>query len=331
MKHRIDPKVDCVFKALLGAVETRNLLVHFLNALLGDDLPAPIRAVELLNPYNGKETLDDKVNIVDVKAEDSEGNLYQIEIQLLNHRHLPARMLYTWADLYSQQLKEGQRYGLLQPTYSVWLLDKAMLPDDGCYLRDYQWRDREGRRLLEHGGIWLVELGKFDVPSVTNEQQRWLRFFKHGGQLDDVQLPDWMSTPEMEQAMSVLRQFSEKERDYHAYQSRQNALRVQADIDYELEELRQTKEELLQIKQAKIDAEREKLAAEQEREVAEQERQAAEREREIAEQEKLAAEQERQLAEQEKVVAQQKAAVAEREKLAAQAELAHLKALLGQR
>jgi hypothetical protein len=34
MKHHIDPKIDCVFKALLGAEDNRNLLVHFLNAIL---------------------------------------------------------------------------------------------------------------------------------------------------------------------------------------------------------------------------------------------------------------------------------------------------------
>ena len=37
MKHRIDPKIDCVFKALLSSEEKRNLLVHFLNAVLVDD------------------------------------------------------------------------------------------------------------------------------------------------------------------------------------------------------------------------------------------------------------------------------------------------------
>jgi hypothetical protein len=39
MKHRIDPKIDCVFKALLGSEENRNLLVHFLNAVLNTELP----------------------------------------------------------------------------------------------------------------------------------------------------------------------------------------------------------------------------------------------------------------------------------------------------
>jgi len=50
MKHRIDPKIDCVFKALLGSVENRNLLVHFLNAILTSDLSAPITEAEILNP-----------------------------------------------------------------------------------------------------------------------------------------------------------------------------------------------------------------------------------------------------------------------------------------
>ena len=81
MKHRIDPKIDCVFKALLGSVENRNLLIHFLNAILTSDLSAPIIEVEILNPYNDKEFLDDKLSVVDVKAKDSDGRLYQIEIQ----------------------------------------------------------------------------------------------------------------------------------------------------------------------------------------------------------------------------------------------------------
>jgi hypothetical protein len=50
--HPIDPKIDCVFKALLGSELNRALLIHFLNAILGKDLMAPITWVEILNPYN---------------------------------------------------------------------------------------------------------------------------------------------------------------------------------------------------------------------------------------------------------------------------------------
>jgi predicted transposase/invertase (TIGR01784 family) len=69
MKHQI----DCVFKALLGAENNCNLLVHFLNAIIGSDLSAPIDTVEILNPYNEKEFIEDKLSIVDVKARDAQG------------------------------------------------------------------------------------------------------------------------------------------------------------------------------------------------------------------------------------------------------------------
>jgi predicted transposase/invertase (TIGR01784 family) len=77
MKHSIDPKVDCVFKAILGSEENRNLLIHFINAILGNELVTPIIWVEILNPYNEKEFIGDKLSIVDVKARDKEQRLYQ--------------------------------------------------------------------------------------------------------------------------------------------------------------------------------------------------------------------------------------------------------------
>ena len=263
MKHPIDPKIDCVFKAVLGAEENRNLLVHFLNAVLGNELSAPICSVELLNPYNEREYLDDKLSIVDVKARDCADRLYQIEVQLLHYLHLPARMLYTWADIYSQQLQSGDHYDQLQPTYAIWLLGETILQQDEDYAHAFKFRDTKGRGLVEHGGIWLLELPKFSAQQIETEQQRWLKFFKDGERLDDTALPDWMTTQEMKQAMSTLRQFSEKERNYHAYQARQNFIREQQTILHELEAERQAKLAAeLELQQA-ID--RERAAAERER------------------------------------------------------------------
>jgi hypothetical protein len=48
MKYRVDLKIDCIFKALLGSEVNRNPLIHFLNAVLA----APITGVDILNPYN---------------------------------------------------------------------------------------------------------------------------------------------------------------------------------------------------------------------------------------------------------------------------------------
>ena len=66
----IDPKVDYAFKHLFGREGTRPILIDVLDSVLN---PAPghrIRDIELLNPFNPKEALDDKLSILDIKARD---------------------------------------------------------------------------------------------------------------------------------------------------------------------------------------------------------------------------------------------------------------------
>ena len=84
--------------------------------------------------------------------------------------------------------------------------------------------------------------------------------------MDETALPDWMNTTEMRQAMNTLKLFSEKERDYHAYQARQNYLREQRTIQIEreedLREIERVKQENERIQhdmeQAQQDLERER-------------------------------------------------------------------------
>jgi predicted transposase/invertase (TIGR01784 family) len=264
MRHPIDPKIDCVFKALLGAEENRNLLIHFLNAFLAQELTGPIVWVEIQNPYNEREFLTDKLSIVDVKAKDGQGKLYQIEIQLTSYGHLPARILYNWTDLYSQQLKSGQSYGELRPTYAIWLLaENLATTENGHYVSHYKMRDDQGKAFNQHGGIWLLELQKFYAGAIESEQQRWIKFFRDGEKLDDGALPDWMHTQEMRQAMNTLTTFSEKEHQYHQYQARQEYLREQRTMQLELE---QATRALMQSKEREIALQQREAAALQEKE-----------------------------------------------------------------
>ncbi|MBK5940797.1 Rpn family recombination-promoting nuclease/putative transposase [Halochromatium roseum] len=338
MRHPIDPKIDCVFKALLGAESNRALLIHFLNAMLGAELPAPISSVEILNPYNEREFLDDKLSIVDVKARDDHDDLYQIEIQLLSYRDLPARISYGWADLYSSQLSSGQPYSRLKPTYAIWLLAEDLFPERDGYLHDFRLRDTEGQSLVEHGGIWLLELNKFDTDLVNTEQERWLKFFKEGEDLDSEALPLWMQTPEMKQAMSTLEAFSEKDRAYHAYQARQNYLRQQMSIQQELDdrraEVEQAKREAEQAQQATEQAqqatEHAKREAEQANRAMEQANRAMEQANRAMEQANRAMEQERKSAEQARMALEQERADKAQERAAKEAALAELERLKAQ-
>jgi septal ring factor EnvC (AmiA/AmiB activator) len=147
-------------------------------------------------------------------------------------------------------------------------------------------RDDQGRPLVEHGTIRLFELSKFDVEPVQSDSERWLRFLKDGETLDPTRLPAWMQLPIMRSAMSTLNAFSEKERDYHRYQSRQEALRVQRAVAQELEERRVAEQAALQAAEAERQA---KEAERQAKEAALQDKEAALQDKEAALQDKEAA------------------------------------------
>ena len=116
-------------------------------------------------------------------------------------------------------------------------------------------------------------MSKFSTPRVETEQERWLKFFIEAERLAEADLPEWMQTPEMRQAMSTLTSFSEKERAYHAYQARQNYLRTQRSIQHELDDLRAA------VEQERAKLEQQHAALAQERAAKEEERAAKEAER----------------------------------------------------
>jgi predicted transposase/invertase (TIGR01784 family) len=103
----IDPRVDYAFKKLFGSEANLALLHDLLLAVLTPSLELVIASLDILNPFNDKEALDDKLSILDIKARDDRGRQYNIEMQMLGTRILLQRLLYYWANLHSQQLHEG--------------------------------------------------------------------------------------------------------------------------------------------------------------------------------------------------------------------------------
>lgn len=50
---------------------------------------------------------EDKFSILDVKATDEQGKLYNIEMQIINQVYYCQRALYYWSKLYTSQLAQG--------------------------------------------------------------------------------------------------------------------------------------------------------------------------------------------------------------------------------
>jgi predicted transposase/invertase (TIGR01784 family) len=222
MSQKIDPKIDCVFKALLGDEKNKNLLIHFLNAVLSLKKGSKITSVEILNPYNEKEFIGDKLSVVDIKAKDENDKMYQIEIQIKIHDFLISRMIYNWAKIYQSQISEGEDYESLNPVISIWILGGSLYPKNKkCHL-EFKFSDIQEKLVLsDQAAIHVFQLPKWKKSSkITSEKDRWLCLFKEGKKLDLKNPPEYFQTKEMRQVMKVLKRFSERERDALMYQHR---------------------------------------------------------------------------------------------------------------
>lgn len=275
MKHRIDPLVDCVFKALLGSEENRNLLIHFLNAVTGFQGDDAITDVIIMNPYNEEKFFAGKFSVVDIKAKCQNELKYQIEVQLARHRALESRILHNWSAMYHADLKKGEAYAKLKPTVSIWVLDLPLFPETSAYHLVFRPYDvTNGLLLSDHMTIHLLQLPKFETTdTVANETERWLYFFRRAAYLESADdLPPPLQTKEMIQAMNTLVDFSEDEKRFLLYQSRLDELSTLSTwkemIEEALREKEQAKKELENKQRENEQAQREKEQAQREKEKA---------------------------------------------------------------
>ena len=78
----VDPKVDYAFKRVFGREQNTDILCALLNAILQPTPDRRLVSAEILNPFLDQETDDDKLAILDIKARDQLGRLYNIEMQM---------------------------------------------------------------------------------------------------------------------------------------------------------------------------------------------------------------------------------------------------------
>ncbi|PCJ16192.1 MAG: hypothetical protein COB02_16720 [Candidatus Cloacimonadota bacterium] len=69
---------DILFKATFANQERSELLICLINALLRLEGKEEIVKIELLNPFNDRDFIDDKSSIVDIKVRDAQNIVYCI-------------------------------------------------------------------------------------------------------------------------------------------------------------------------------------------------------------------------------------------------------------
>ena len=219
----IDPKIDYAFKRLFGREQNRPLLIHLLNAVLQPPPEAPISSVEILNPFNDKEALDDKLSVVDIKARDQLGRQFDVEMQMVADQYFRGRAVYYWAKFHQQQLHEGQGYPDLHPTILICFVNSVLYQGEDRYHLRFQLRDETNTLLFsDHLAIHLLELPKYrrSAQEVVGPLDQWLYFLCHAADMDRMRLPAPLQVPEICRAMEDLEMISRNDLERERYEAR---------------------------------------------------------------------------------------------------------------
>jgi predicted transposase/invertase (TIGR01784 family) len=208
----IDLKVDYAFKFTFGREQDAEPLIHLLNAVLSLPPDRRIVSIRILNPFSDKIASDDKLSILDIRARDQLGRLFDVEMQMLPKVTVPQRLLYYWAGGYVQQLQEGQDYRLLRPTISVCFVNGILFPDTPQHHLPFRVIDPgTGVVLSDDLSIHLFELPKFQLGAeeLSTPLDAWLYFLRHATELDPERLPACLEREGIRQAMEALMTLTE--------------------------------------------------------------------------------------------------------------------------
>ena len=211
MKY-LSPKADLTFKKVFG--EHPDLVISFLNALLPFEKPEEeITWVEYLNPELVPQTPLQKDSIVDVRCRDHLGRQFIVEMQMLWTSAYKQRVLFNASKAYVSQLERGCDYELLQPVYSLNLVNDTFSSSDEYY-HDYQIVERaDTREVIEGLRFIFIELPKFTPKNYNDKKMQvlWLRYLTEINEKTREVPEDLLENPEISKAVTQLEEaaFSE--------------------------------------------------------------------------------------------------------------------------
>ena len=209
----LEPKLDVVFHALFRE-DNKDLLGALTSEILREEVK--IKTTDK-NRYVDIEEADDKLGIMDLRAELENGAHCIIEIQLKHCENEPERILYYWADAYSRQIKRGDRFGKLQKTISIAILDHELEELRGMEKIGVKWQIRDeltGKRILtDRLELVIIELPKARRMYKTNSNNticQWMLFLDNPNQKEVVQI--MKENKDINKAIDELEQVSGNER-----------------------------------------------------------------------------------------------------------------------
>lgn len=204
MKY-LNPKADLTFKRVFG--EHPDLVMSFLNALLPLQPEEIITEIEYLPAEMVPENPLRKNSIVDVRCKDSRGRHFIVEMQMIWSPEFKYRVLFNASKAYVRQADVGDKYELLQPVYSLNLVNDIFEPDLKEYYHYYRMVHVEHtERVIDGLQLVFVELPKFTPHTYSQKRMHvlWLRYLTEINEKTREIPQELLDSPEIKKAVTVL-------------------------------------------------------------------------------------------------------------------------------
>ncbi|MCC8120195.1 MAG: Rpn family recombination-promoting nuclease/putative transposase [Bacteroidales bacterium] len=220
-------RFDWAMKRLLRDKANFEVLEGLISALLNTKM----KIIEVLESESNRHSLNDKYNIVDVKAKNDKGEIVVVEVQNLFQMDFLKRILFGVSKAITEQLSLGDPFHKIHKVYSISIAYFNL--GEG---HDYLYHGRTsliGVHTKEELGVskdelqaydseiasdifpeyWVLRVNEFDKYSRTPLGE-WMQYLKTGYIADDTDVPGLVRAKEILKFDSMSKA---EQNDYMAY------------------------------------------------------------------------------------------------------------------
>jgi predicted transposase/invertase (TIGR01784 family) len=139
-------------------------------------------------------------------------------------------IVYYGCQLYAGQLKKGKKHKILNPVYTIWLINGIVWPDASRVHHAFRLADAESGRVLAGTlEIHTLELGRCNVRDSelrsASTLDCWLYWLLHAHEYEPAALAELLPQPAIRQATETLTRIAEITEDKAMYDARERAIR----------------------------------------------------------------------------------------------------------
>jgi len=189
----LPPKDDIVFKMLFGDERNEKTLIAFLEVVL----KTKIKKIIFVNPFNKQLSEEDKLSILDVKAELDNGERINIEMQSRYLKEMRSRITFYNDSMTIEQLGNSENYSKLRPVISITIVKKTLINESSkCHNVFSMLEETEHFSFNDLKKIHVLDLSRIDKEE-NKTLSDWLEF------IDSEKEEDFMRLAKRNKAIGV--------------------------------------------------------------------------------------------------------------------------------